>query len=127
MDHNTIQLSSVAPTSAQLPEQQMFADIFSQHSSASYNEAINQAKELVINFLNRQKKPFSGITPTQLNLLFEQVDLNVPLASYQDLFQEVDQLYVQHATAFHLPHYIAHLNCPVVIPALAAEVLVSAG
>jgi len=123
---NTLQLSSVEAISTQLPEQSLFTDIFSQHSSAGYDAAINQAKELVITFLNRQKKPFSGISPAQLNLLFEQVDLNVPLASYQELFHEVDQLYVQHATAFHLPHYIAHLNCPVVIPALAAEVLVSA-
>lgn len=126
MDNNTFQLSSVEAIDAQQPEQSLFADIFSQHSSAAYNTAINQAKELVINFLNRQKKPFSGISPAQLNLLFEQVDLNSPLDSYQDLFHEVDQLYVEHATAFHLPHYIAHLNCPVVIPALAAEVLISA-
>ncbi|MFP3835878.1 pyridoxal-dependent decarboxylase, partial [Chryseobacterium sp. SIMBA_028] len=29
-------------------------------------------------------------------------------------------------TAFHLPQYVAHLNCPIVIPALAGEILVSA-
>jgi hypothetical protein len=39
---NTLQLSSVEAISAQLPEQFLFADIFSQHSSAGYNAAINQ-------------------------------------------------------------------------------------
>ncbi|WP_312398991.1 aspartate aminotransferase family protein [Sphingobacterium sp.] len=126
MDNSTLQVLAVDRLAPAIADQSLFNDIFSQHSSADYNDAINQAKELVITFLNRQKKPFSGITPSQLNQLFEQVDFDVPLSSYQELFHEVDELYVQHATAFHLPHYIAHLNCPVVIPALAAEVLVSA-
>ena len=55
-----------------------------------------------------------------------EVDFDTPLPDYKSLFEEVETLYVKHATAFHRPRYIAHLNCPVVIPALAAEVLISA-
>jgi len=103
-----------------------FRDIFHQHTAESYSLAIDQAKEMVLKFLENQQKPFSGITPLQLGEQFNKIEFDVPLASYDELFSEVQELYVDHATAFHLPNYIAHLNCPVVIPALAAEVLISA-
>lgn len=126
MNNSALHLSPGGQLPKAAPSQPLFADVFSQHTIAHYNDAMHQAKEMVIHFLDRQKQPFSGITPQQLQQLFATIDLDIPLSSYQELFQEVDKLYVEHATAFHLPHYIAHLNCPVVIPALAAEVLVSA-
>ncbi|MFY0255204.1 pyridoxal phosphate-dependent decarboxylase family protein [Chitinophaga sp. 30R24] len=100
--------------------------IFSAATVQEYNTAMQAALELVATFLERTKKPFSGITPQALAAVFETVDVDTPLPDYKSLLEEVDKLYVEHATAFHLPQYIAHLNCPVVIPALAAEVLVSA-
>lgn len=103
-----------------------FQDLFHQHTADGYSTAIDQAKEMVLKFLENQQKPFSGITPVQLGRQFNKVEFDVPLKNYDELFNEVQELYVDHATAFHLPQYIAHLNCPVVIPALAAEVLISA-
>lgn len=103
-----------------------FPDLFHQQSADSYSQAIDQAKAMVLKFLDQQQKPFSGITPHQLGKQFKKIAFDVPLTNYDALFQEVQELYVDHATAFHLPNYIAHLNCPVVIPALAAEVLISA-
>ncbi len=103
-----------------------FPDIFTQHSAEAYSNVLDEAKQLVLNFLENTQKPFSGIHPSVLLAQFETVDLDKPLGNYEQVLQEVDQLYVKHATAFHLPNYIAHLNCPIVIPALAAEVLVSA-
>ncbi|NIG56238.1 aspartate aminotransferase family protein [Chitinophaga sp. Cy-1792] len=101
-------------------------EIFHENTAAEYNFAIDAAKELINTFLEKNRTPFSGITPGQLRQLFSQVDFDTPLADYKELFLEVERLYVNHATAFHLPNYIAHLNCPVVIPALAAEVLIAA-
>lgn len=103
-----------------------FSDIFNQNSAESYSQAIDQAKTMVVNFLSDHKKPFSGVRPKELGRSFDQVDLESPLLSYEEVFKEVKALYVDHATAFHLPRYVAHLNCPVVIPALAAEMLISA-
>jgi len=113
-------------TSNVMVEPSHFQDLFSQHTADSYSEVIDQAKAMVVKFLNQQQKPFSGITPIQLGEQFKKIKLDIPLSDYDALFQEVQELYVDHATAFHLPNYIAHLNCPVVIPALAAEVLISA-
>lgn len=114
------------PAIATTGDRNIYADIFSEHSSDAYNEAIDKARELVLRFLEQQKKPFSGISVATLSERFREVDFDTPLPDYDTLLNEVRDLYVDHATAFHLPAYIAHLNCPVVIPALAAEMLVSA-
>ncbi|MGK9121021.1 pyridoxal phosphate-dependent decarboxylase family protein [Olivibacter jilunii] len=126
MENSTLRISQQAANQSDDRDVNLYPDIFSQYSADAYNKAIDQAKTLVLQFLRKQTKPFSGITPAALGQQFQHVDLNVPLANYDSLFAEVDRLYVSHATAFHLPHYIAHLNCPVVIPALAAELLISA-
>ena len=73
------------------------------------------------NFLHRNNKPFSGIEARTMKGMVQQIDLNQKLSNYNELLAEVDEIYVKHATAFHLPQYVAHLNCPVVIPALAGR------
>lgn len=103
-----------------------YPGIFNQQSASTYNKAMQKAKAVVMRFLEQQQRPFSGISVAQLNELFDAVDFDTPLQDYDALLQEVQELYVDHATAFHLPQYIAHLNCPVVIPALVAEMLISA-
>lgn len=90
-----------------------------------YQNAMYQAQESVISFLEDTNKPFSGISPKELRKQFENINLNDPSISYDEVFEEVKELYTQHAVAFHHPKYVAHLNCPVVIPAIAAEVLIS--
>lgn len=126
MEDITFQTQTPKEANAQISNALLYPDIFNQGSLHTYNEAMDQAKQLVLKFLNEQQKPFSGIAPNKLAEHFKKVDFDIPLKEYKALFEEVDELYVRHATAFHLPQYIAHLNCPVVIPALAAEVLVSA-
>ncbi|MBC9794517.1 aspartate aminotransferase family protein [Sinomicrobium sp. FJxs] len=103
-----------------------FKDIFHGGASLSYDEAIDRAKQVVLNFLRQKQQPFSGVRPADLHTPFSEIDMDIPLDNYEELMKEVQRLYTDHAVAFHLPHYIAHLNCPVVIPALAAEVLISA-
>lgn len=101
-------------------------DIFYEGTETEYRLAIRAAAEQVSGFLKNTKKPFTGIKPATLLAEFENISLDAPLPDYKSLFEEVNALYIKHATAFHLPQYIAHLNCPVVIPALAAEVIISA-
>jgi len=108
----------------ELPENEMddtaCNDIFYEDTETEYRLAIRAAAEQVSGFLKNNKKPFSGIKPATLLAEFEHINLDNPLPDYKSLFEEANALYIKHATAFHLPQYIAHLNCPVVIPALAA-------
>ncbi|WP_426475146.1 pyridoxal phosphate-dependent decarboxylase family protein [Chryseobacterium balustinum] len=90
-----------------------------------YQNVMQKAQESVVAFLEDNNQPFSGVSPKDLRKQFEKVDLNSYPQSYEQVFEEVRTLYTQHAIAFHHPKYVAHLNCPVVIPAVAAEMLIS--
>lgn len=103
-----------------------FGNIFHPDNYEHYHNAIHSTIGLVQKFLYRNNKPFSGIKAKEMKEIVEQIDLNKKLADYRELLDEVDNIYVKHATAFHLPQYVAHLNCPIVIPALVGEILVSA-
>ncbi|WP_353063386.1 pyridoxal phosphate-dependent decarboxylase family protein [Curtobacterium citri] len=54
------------------------------------------------------------------------VDLDRPLGSAEAAVDEVDDLVTAEAVWFHDPGYLAHLNCPVAVPAVAAEAVLAA-
>lgn len=37
--------------------------------------------------------------------------------------RELDDLYISNAIAFHNPNYVAHLNCPITLPSIVAEII----
>ena len=100
-------------------------DIFHHDNQEEYLHAISKVSLAVKRFLENNKKPFSGVSPAQLRPLFAAVDFENPLEDYDRVLAEVESLYTSHAVAFRHPEYIAHLNCPLVIPAIAAEVMIS--
>jgi L-2,4-diaminobutyrate decarboxylase len=53
------------------------------------------------------------------------IDLDAPLGDPAEALAEMSSLYLDDAVWFHDPSYAAHLNCPVVLPALLAELFVS--
>ncbi len=54
------------------------------------------------------------------------MDLERPLPDTAAALEELDELYLKDAIYFHDSRYAAHLNCPVVIPALVGEAVLSA-
>lgn len=76
--------------------------------------------------LRRVCGPATGLTPESAAQAVAEVDLDRPLPDAAAALAEVSRLYLDDAVWFHEPSYAAHLNCPVVIPALLAEVFVSA-
>ncbi|CAM4043437.1 L-2,4-diaminobutyrate decarboxylase [Pedobacter westerhofensis] len=106
-------------------EENPLKDIFHHDNTEEYLIAVSKVSQAVKRFLDHNKKPFSGVSPAQLRPLFAKVDLDSPLSDYNTLLDEVGLLYTNHAVAFHHPEYIAHLNCPLVIPAIAAEIMIS--
>ncbi|GAA3139884.1 lysine decarboxylase DesA [Planomonospora alba] len=71
-------------------------------------------------------RPFTGITPEHLALEVDAVDLDRPLGDATAALDELNDVYLRDAVYFHHPRYLAHLNCPVVIPALLGEAVLSA-
>ncbi|MFD0788265.1 pyridoxal phosphate-dependent decarboxylase family protein, partial [Micromonospora azadirachtae] len=71
-------------------------------------------------------RPFTGVTPGELAPRVAGVDLDRPLGDTAAALDELDEVYLRDAVWFHHPRYLAHLNCPVVIPALLGEAVLSA-
>ncbi|NHU84240.1 pyridoxal-dependent decarboxylase [Kocuria sp. JC486] len=65
----------------------------------------------------------STATYDDLRRSIESVSLDNPLGDFEAALDEVDNLWLSHAVWFHLPRTAAHLNCPVAVPAVAAEAL----
>lgn len=70
-------------------------------------------------------RPTTGPTPDALAHRIDAVDLTTPLGDTNAALAEARHLYLEDAVYFHHPRYQAHLNCPVLIPAVAAESLVT--
>lgn len=73
--------------------------------------------------LAEARRPHSSATFGDLQQLVGPVDLNHPVHDLDQALDELDALWLQHAVWFHLPSTNAHLNCPVAVPAVAAEAL----
>ncbi|GAA3721874.1 aspartate aminotransferase family protein [Streptomyces tremellae] len=72
------------------------------------------------------RSPFSGVTPDALRPEIDAIDLDRPLGDNDSALDELERVYLRDAVYFHHPRYLAHLNCPVVIPALVGEAVLSA-
>lgn len=70
-------------------------------------------------------RPTSGRRPHEVARDVRAVDLERPVADLGEALAELETVYLRDAVWFHDPGYAAHLNCPVVIPALVAELFVS--
>ncbi|MFC6288392.1 pyridoxal phosphate-dependent decarboxylase family protein [Nocardioides sp. GCM10027113] len=73
----------------------------------------------------RADGPATGKAPAAAARPVTAVDLDEPLGDVTQALAELDRIYLDDAVWFHEPAYAAHLNCPVVIPALLAELFVS--
>src|SRR5690606_17593751 len=71
-------------------------------------------------------RPTSGASREELAALVDAVDLDGPPVGTEAALTEVDALFTEHAVWFHHPGYLAHLNCPVALPAVATEAVLAA-
>lgn len=97
-------------------------------NKANYQRVINQTVNLVVEHLEERNTPFTGVSIEKVRERFEGINLNdfpdgIPLPHVLD---ELKSLYLNDAISFHQNKYVAHLNCPILIPTLAAEVIISA-
>nr|WP_312856815.1 aspartate aminotransferase family protein [Arthrobacter mobilis] len=95
-------------------------------NSARYRAEVLQGVDLVAATMERTTRPCTGATPAQLAARVAAVDLDAPLGGIAEALAELEPLYLRDAVYFHDPGYAAHLNCPVVIPALVGEAVLSA-
>ncbi|QGF29317.1 pyridoxal-dependent decarboxylase (plasmid) [Pantoea eucalypti] len=100
--------------------------IFNDQQLAAWSQQTQEVLTLMTRTVTGVEKPFSGILPHELAAEFSEVDLDHPLGNNEDALTELSQLYLRDAVWFHHPKYLAHLNCPVVLPSLMAEQIMAA-
>jgi len=100
--------------------------LFNSSNSDRYAANVLQGVNLVAATVARTTRPFTGATPAELADLVAAVDLENPLEDTTAALAELETLYLRDAVYFHDTKYAAHLNCPVVIPALVGEAVLSA-
>ncbi|MFT7766574.1 pyridoxal phosphate-dependent decarboxylase family protein [Clavibacter tessellarius] len=107
------------------PDPDPAAELFSDRTLPGWDAALRSAAAHVRTAARRADGPFTGITPDRLRRSFAGLDLDRPLGVLDDALDELDDLYLRDAVWFHDPSYVAHLNCPILIPAIAGELILS--
>ena len=101
-------------------------ELLSAASADAYVDALRGTVDRVATRFRTTTQPFSGASREHLQALVDAADLDGPGCGTPAALREVDDLFAQHAVWFHDPAYTAHLNCPVALPAVAAEAVLAA-
>ncbi|WP_377325564.1 pyridoxal phosphate-dependent decarboxylase family protein [Pimelobacter simplex] len=105
----------------QLPLHHVFHPGHADHYAATLGEGLDH----LLRHLKGVAGPATGASPGQAAARVAEVDLDRPLADTGAVLDEMSRLWLDDAVWFHEPSYAAHLNCPVVVPALLAELFVA--
>ncbi|WP_336322526.1 aspartate aminotransferase family protein [Streptomyces lavendofoliae] len=104
----------------------MRSHLLNDATAEQYRRSVTEGVERVASRLASTRQPFTGVTPDELAPLVAAVDLDTPLGDASAALDELEQVYLRDAVYFHHPRYLGHLNCPVVIPAVLGEAVLSA-
>lgn len=94
--------------------------LLTEDTAAQYRAGMSRVTDLVATHLAADA-PSTGATVADLTPAVDAVDLDRPAANLDAALGEVTDLYLRDAIWFHHPSYVAHLNCPVALPAVLAE------
>ncbi|WP_024758129.1 pyridoxal phosphate-dependent decarboxylase family protein [Streptomyces exfoliatus] len=104
----------------------MRSHLLNDTTAESYRRSVTEGVERVADKLATTRRPFTGVTPAELAPVIDAVDLDRPLGDSSAALDELESVYLRDAVYFHHPRYLGHLNCPVVIPAVLGEAVLSA-
>lgn len=100
--------------------------LFNARNAPRYVAQVLQGVNAVATKIERTSQPFTGVGPAEIKRRVDAVDLDRPLPDTAAALDELQDTYLRDAVYFHDAKYAAHLNCPVVIPALVGEAVLSA-
>src|SRR6478735_6837431 len=104
----------------------MRSHLLNDTTAEHYRRSVTAGVERVAAKLAATDRPFTGISVDELSPVVEAIDLDRPLSDESAALDELDRVYLRDAVYFHHPRYLGHLNCPVVIPAVLGETVLSA-
>ncbi|MFC0848206.1 pyridoxal phosphate-dependent decarboxylase family protein [Streptomyces noboritoensis] len=104
----------------------MRSHLLNDTTAESYRRSVTEGVERVASKLAATRRPFTGAGVEDIAPLIDRVDLDRPLGDTSAVLDELEDVYLRDAVYFHHPRYLGHLNCPVVIPAVLGEAVLSA-
>ncbi|WP_103507829.1 aspartate aminotransferase family protein [Streptomyces sp. SM13] len=104
----------------------MRAHLLNNTTAERYRSTVSAGVERVAATLAATDRPFSGVGVDELSPVVDAIDLDRPLGDAAAALDELGEVYLRDAVYFHHPRYLGHLNCPVVIPAVLGEAVLSA-
>ena len=99
----------------------LFAPANAEHYAATMQEGLRALTDRLV----AVDRPATGRSVAEVAAVVDAVDLDAPVDDVTAVLDELGSVWLDDAVWFHDPMYAAHLNCPVVIPALLAELFVS--
>ncbi|RSN48454.1 pyridoxal-dependent decarboxylase [Streptomyces sp. WAC 04229] len=104
----------------------MRSHLLNDTTAEQYRRSVIEGVERVAARIATTDRPFTGVTVDSLSPRIDGIDLDRPLHDTAAVLDELEDVYLRDAVYFHHPRYLAHLNCPVVIPAVLGEAVLSA-
>ncbi|CAL2077840.1 aspartate aminotransferase family protein [Tenacibaculum sp. 190524A05c] len=98
--------------------------LFNDESLALYEDYLAKTFVYIQKFLaNRKFYKGDDIEEIKINKQKARlIDINSSNPIHKAL-EELNELYIENAIAFHNPTYVAHLNCPITLPSIVAELI----
>ena len=96
------------------------------HSADEYTSLMHNVVDALGERFRTTERAASAKDRSGLQAAVDAVDLDTAGVGNAEALREVDALYADNAVWFHHPSYVAHLNCPVAVPAVAAEAMLAA-
>lgn len=104
----------------------MRSHLLNETTADLYRRSVTEGVDRVAAKLASTQRPHTGISVDELAPVINGIDLDKPLADAAAVLDELEDVYLRDAVYFHHPRYLGHLNCPVVIPAVLGEAILSA-
>ncbi|MFG2984638.1 pyridoxal phosphate-dependent decarboxylase family protein [Streptomyces sp. NPDC048258] len=104
----------------------MRSHLLNETTADLYRRSVTEGVERVAAKLASTQRPHTGISVDELAPVINGIDLDKPLEDPAAVLDELEDVYLRDAVYFHHPRYLGHLNCPVVIPAVLGEAVLSA-
>jgi L-2,4-diaminobutyrate decarboxylase len=98
----------------------------SEAGDTAYREAMQRATDAVLDSFATDENPYSGRSPATLADQFEEPVIPESGTGLNTAIDEVADRVLRHSVATSNPRCAAHLQCPPMIPGLAAEAMLTA-
>ncbi|MFG2225916.1 pyridoxal phosphate-dependent decarboxylase family protein [Streptomyces sp. NPDC048644] len=122
--HATNAPETETPSACEPPDGRSY--LLGNGTARQYRHAVTEGVDRVGAKIATTRRPFTGISVDGLTPTLAGIDLDAPLHDPTAALDELEDVYLRDAVYFHHPRYLAHLNCPVVIPALVGEAVLTA-